>query len=117
MVEELSMARMRILWLLDFLGPTGPCRIARVLGVSAATASGLVDELVRAGLVHRERSSQDRREVDLTLRAKGRRMIARFALRRREKFRRLLSVVGRDDARRLASALATVDDVLAKGLR
>lgn len=113
--EDCSMARMRVLWIIDYRRSATPGEIARVLGVSRPTATGLVDPLVRAGYVRRERSARDRRQVVLTLLPRARRVMADFARRRREKFRRLLRVVDPADARRLAGALATVNEILAKG--
>ncbi len=45
--------------------------LARHLGLTTATVSGLVDKLVRAGLVERGRLVADRRVIPLTLTADG----------------------------------------------
>jgi len=109
------MARMRVLWIIDWKQSTSPGAIAHVLGVSKPTATELVDGLARAGYVSRRPSSRDRRQVVLTLRAKGRAVIAKFARSRREKFQRLALVVDAGDVRRLAEALEAVNAILAKG--
>jgi DNA-binding MarR family transcriptional regulator len=112
---ELSMARMRVLWILNQHKATSPGEVARFLGVSGPTATGLVDQLVRAGYVRRERSPLDRRQVILTLRPTAQRVMDAFARRRRERFEKLLKMVDEADARRLIAALETMNEIFAKG--
>lgn len=109
------MARMRVLWIVNHKGSTTPGEIACILSVSKPTATELVDQCVRAGLLDRRQSAIDRRQVIVTLKPKAHKVITDFAKRRLEKFKRLLSVVHSGDARRLADALETVNDILAKG--
>jgi len=56
---------------LDDLHPTSVFDLARHMGVTASTMSLAVDRLVKGGFVHRGRSDQDRRRVDLRLTAAG----------------------------------------------
>ena len=51
--------------------------VARYLGVSSPTVCASIDELVAAGLVHRQRSERDRRAVELSLTPRGRKVEAR----------------------------------------
>jgi len=113
--DELSMARMRVLLILGHRGTVTPSELARILGISNPTATELAAELVKDGFVRRQPSPSDRRQVHLSLRQAGRRLLGEFARRRREKFARLLRTVEPADARRLAAALEVVNDVLAKG--
>lgn len=109
-----TFAQMRVLWTLEQRGAAGSGELARMIGVTDSTATELVDRLVRGGYVSREESSRDRRQVVLSLRPRGRRMLADFARRRRERFRTLVRVVGPSDLRDLARALETMDRVLGK---
>lgn len=52
--------------------------LARNLHVRMPTATGIVDRLVRAGLVRRSPDSSDRRQVVVTLTAKGQQFIYQF---------------------------------------
>ncbi len=51
--------------------------VARYLGVSAPTVCSNIDQLEAAGLVRRDRSERDRRSVELSLTARGRKVEAR----------------------------------------
>ncbi len=113
--DELSMARMRVLLILGHREPVTPSELARILGIANPTATELAAELVNDGFVRRRHSPRDRRQVHLSLLPAGKRLLAEFARRRREKFARLLRAVEPADARRLAAALEVVNDVLAKG--
>ena len=48
-------------------GRAKPGEIARQVHLSGATITSIVDRLVRAGLVSRERSAEDKRSVDVVL--------------------------------------------------
>lgn len=48
-------------------GRAKPSDIARQVHLSGATITSIVDRLVRAGLVSRERSAEDKRSVDVVL--------------------------------------------------
>ncbi|HYA54840.1 MAG TPA: MarR family transcriptional regulator [Thermoplasmata archaeon] len=52
--------------------------VARYLGVSSPTACANIDQLEEAGLVHRQRSARDRRTVELSLTARGRKVETRL---------------------------------------
>jgi len=51
--------------------------VARYLGVSSPTVCANVDQLEEAGLVRRQRSERDRRAVELSLTARGRKVETR----------------------------------------
>jgi DNA-binding MarR family transcriptional regulator len=56
---------------LDDVATTSLFDLARHMGVTASTMSLTVDRLERGGYVNRERSTEDRRRVDLRLTAAG----------------------------------------------
>lgn len=109
-----TFAQMRVLWVIEMEGASPQGDVARRLGVSNSTMTEVVDRLVRGGYVRREESSRDRRRVVLNLRPRGRSMLADYAKRRRERFEKLASVVGKGDIDRIARALETLNEVLAK---
>lgn len=110
----ITFAQMRILWTLDWKGGMSLGTLARTVGVSNPAATEMVDKLVERGLVKRVHSSDDRRQVVLSLRPGGRRILADFAKRRQERFEKLLRVLERRDRERLVGALEHVNEVLAK---
>jgi len=109
----LTFAQMRVLWTLDGNGHHAtPGEVARSLGVTSSTATGLVERLADGGYIRRTHSTEDRRRVLLQLRPKGRRMMAGFRRLRQSRLRKLLSTLRRDDVRKMSGALAVLNDVL-----
>ncbi|HLY11498.1 MAG TPA: MarR family transcriptional regulator [Planctomycetota bacterium] len=111
----LTFAQMRVLWTLDGNGRFAtPGEIARRLGISSSTATGLVERLAGGGFIRRTHSTEDRRQVLLEIRPKGRRMMAGFRKLRQSRLRRLLGRLRRDDVRKMSGALAVLNDVLSR---
>jgi len=81
-----------IITLPQFLGlsflranPGSPVKaFAATLGLKPSSASGLIDRMVRNGLIRREHSKTDRRVVLLTLKAKGERMVDEIMEQKRQ---------------------------------
>lgn len=76
-LHELSQARFTVLMLLYRVieVPQNPCEIARKAGVTRATMTGLIDGLVREGLVSRKTVETDRRMLEIELSAKGKKFL------------------------------------------
>ncbi|HBZ43423.1 MAG TPA: MarR family transcriptional regulator [Maritimibacter sp.] len=68
----LTAAQFRALQIVGEKGWETPKVIAARMGVSQATITALVDKLVKAGQVSRERSERDRRQTNVTLTGLGR---------------------------------------------
>lgn len=69
--------------------------LAERLDIHPSTATRLCDRLVRKGLVRRDERASDRRETEIALAARGRRLVERVTDRRR---RDLSEIVGRMSA-------------------
>ena len=79
----LTMSQLRVLYMLQ-AGPGTPAgAIAAQLKVRPSTATGIVDRLVRDGLVRRERDDLDRRRVRIWLTERGMRVINELRARNR----------------------------------
>ena len=63
--------------------------LAKRLQVKHHTAVGLVDRLVAEKLVQREKAEDDRRKVQVTLTARGLRVLAKLSTAHREELRRI----------------------------
>lgn len=111
---SVTLAQMRVLWTLERRGGTALGEVARMLCVTNSTATELSDRLVRGGYARRQGEPDDRRRVSLALTPKGRRLLAEFARRRRERFRSILRGLRPTEIRLLASSLAVVDRLLEK---
>jgi DNA-binding MarR family transcriptional regulator len=71
-----------LLWLVKRSPGLSLAELAAEEGISAPAMSGHVDRLERAGLLERERSSDDRRRVGLRLTDEGERLLRRVRARR-----------------------------------
>lgn len=79
----LTMSQLRVLYMLQ-AGPGTPAgAVAAQLKVRPSTATGIVDRLVRDGLVRRERDDLDRRRVRIWLTERGMKVINELRARNR----------------------------------
>src|SRR3954471_11425390 len=89
--------------------------LADQAGVAPPTASRVVGAMVPAGLVARERATDDRRRVDLRITDDGRRRVerkhARITQRRAQVFASLTDGERREATRRLASLADAMDEL------
>lgn len=73
--EELTFAQMSTMGAIHEVGQVSIKELAGLMGVSAPSASVMVDRLVELGAVTREHSRHDRREVCVNLSAEGLRVV------------------------------------------
>ena len=84
--------------------------LARALDASLPSMSGIVDRIEARGLIERDRSSDDRRVVQVRLTQKGRDWLCEMEALRRDKMERVL---GHLDDGRLGRLSAALGDLLA----
>ena len=97
LAQDLTLAQVRTLFLIGHEAPLPMGRIAEILGVSVASASGIVDRLERHGLVARRHRTDDRRVVECVLSDAGRLLIDEMSGRRIEMARQALAVLSPDE--------------------
>jgi len=115
----LTLAQYYLLHPLEDGGSVALCQLADSAGIAAPTATRLVDGLERAGVVRRERSARDRRNVLVSLTAAGRRRLEskhRELARRRQVLYESLEPAERDSSERLLRHLAQIMDQLGDSL-
>lgn len=95
--QDLTLAQIRTLFVIAHEAPLPMGRIADILGVSVASASGIVDRLERHGFVRREHRTDDRRVVECVLSDVGRSLLDEMSGRRIETARRALAVLTADE--------------------
>jgi MarR family transcriptional regulator, organic hydroperoxide resistance regulator len=78
LTSDLTVAQLRILLVLYTEGPSRMSSIASSLGIAVSTATGIVDNLVKKGLVVRGADPEDRRLVICTLSSLGQETINRL---------------------------------------
>jgi DNA-binding MarR family transcriptional regulator len=98
---RLTVQQLRALTVLQLDGPSGAHRLADVLGVSAATVSGIVDRLAAAGMVERRPDPHDRRVRLVATTPRGADAVRELAARE-EPTQHLLARLDLDDLRALA---------------
>jgi DNA-binding MarR family transcriptional regulator len=87
---DLTVAQLRLLLVLHARGPSRMSAIAAELDVALSTATGIVDNLVKKGLVTRQTDPQDRRLVIATLSPGGQELINKLWLSGQFQIERLL---------------------------
>lgn len=115
--EEVTLPQYRALVVLASRGPQGVAALAESLAVTPPTATRMCDRLVRKGLVRRRTSSEDRRQVRLSVTATGRHLVDQITECRRQEIAKLLAGISSEDQlamvelfTRLAEAAGEVPD-------
>jgi DNA-binding MarR family transcriptional regulator len=78
LTSDMTVAQLRVLLVLYSEGPSRMSSIASSIGITVSTATGIVDNLVKKGLVIRGTNPEDRRVVICTLSPQGRETINRL---------------------------------------
>jgi DNA-binding MarR family transcriptional regulator len=91
--SEVTLPQYRALVVLASRGPQRIVDISAELNVNSSTGTRMCERLVRKGLVRRDRSDVDRREVRLTLTADGEYLVNEVTRRRRVELGRLVSAM------------------------
>ena len=112
--DEIGHAQFELLVELAIRGPLHAGELAEVVGASAATVSGMLDNLCAAELVERSRSESDRRLVVVKLTRRGKRKVeARKALWRR-RWEEALEGVDEEELRVASRVLDRIGNVFAE---
>jgi DNA-binding MarR family transcriptional regulator len=105
---ELTMPQLKVLLLLDALGPSRVGALAHELGVKLPTLTGILDRLVEAGLVRREEDPRDRRVVIAQLTPDGAALVERLQQASRVRLERVYARLDPTELRALARLLEAV---------
>lgn len=90
---DITMPQLKVVLLLYMTGSVRMGDIASALGVSLATATGVVDRLVERDIVQRESQPEDRRVVLCRLSEKGQKMIGGLWQLSRDSIKELLGAI------------------------
>ncbi|QXV56769.1 MarR family winged helix-turn-helix transcriptional regulator [Amycolatopsis sp. TNS106] len=85
--------------------PMSPSRLASALHLSASATTAVLDRLERAGHLYRDRSSTDRRKVELRMHDQARRIGAEFFQPLGERYAEAWRDMGEDERRAVARFL------------
>ncbi|MDI3327874.1 MAG: MarR family transcriptional regulator [Alicyclobacillaceae bacterium] len=114
---DLTVPQMWVLRTLHLEGIHSLAELSRKVGMSTSTASGIIDRLVRMGLVDRRRDEADRRVVWLQLSEKGRSLVERVPALHFDYFRSLLEKMPEEDAEGLIRHLRTLLSIIEEETR
>jgi DNA-binding MarR family transcriptional regulator len=103
--DSVTVPQLRVLVLLDTRGPLNLTGVAAGLGVDPSNASRICERLIRAGLLDRQESPDDRRNITLSLTDAGRRLITKVTRHRRTAITRVLRDMDPEDRELVKTAL------------
>ncbi len=89
--------------------------LAKSMHVRMPTATGMVDRLVRDGLVTRSANAEDRRQVTIALTEKGRAFIKEFQKVIRTRWEEVLKSVGPSELKAFYHVILKLREQLTKG--
>jgi DNA-binding MarR family transcriptional regulator len=93
----LTMAQLKSLFFISNQGSTNLGKLAEALRVTPTNMTGIVDRLVKKGLVSRTENSEDRRMLSLRVTAKGEGLVAKLRERRKGYMSEVLSDMNMDE--------------------
>jgi DNA-binding MarR family transcriptional regulator len=103
--STLTMSQLRLLLLLQCGGSTGGQELARAMGVSLATLTGIVDRMVAHGLVTRNEDPRDRRVRRIGLTPEGTRLADSIVTAGTQRLRERLARIAPEDLELVRTAL------------
>lgn len=107
-----TLPQLRVLVLVDLLGPISLGRLATELGIHPSNATRLADRLVAEGLLRREAVAGDRRSQALHLTPDGRAVVERVSAYREEEIRQVLSRIPAAERPRIRAAFDVFVDAV-----
>ena len=103
--DSVTVPQLRALVMVDTKGPLNLAAVAAGLDVNPSNASRICDRLIRAGLLDRQESPDDRRNITLSLTDAGRRLVNKVIKHRRTAITRVLRDMDPDDRELLTTVL------------
>src|SRR5688500_13311535 len=103
--QSISLTHLHILSVVQMDGPLPVSELARVLGISVASATGILSRMEERGLVARTRSAADRRVVRVELAPVGDAALDDIEGQSRDGFRRLLGTLTVDELEKVRAGL------------
>ena len=106
--EGMSPPQFFILRMIAKQGPMTVSQLADMLGVTSGAVTGLTDKLQASGYADRNRSTEDRRGVNISLTEEGKRLVQKMEQQRREV---LHTVMGQLSEKKLSNLVDILNDV------
>ncbi len=97
---------------LDKHGGSKMNELAKVMDVTTAAATGIVDRLVRYGYIVRSYDPKDRRVINISLIQKGSDMVRRIGRQRRDVTREVFGKISKEERENYLAIMLHIRDVL-----
>ena len=110
--SSFSLTEVRVLYEIAHRERTAASELIRDLGIDAGYLSRILRAFHRKGLVAKRTSSDDRRQIDLTLTVKGRREFGKLVMRQRVEVARMLQPLEPKHRLRLLHAMGSIERLL-----
>lgn len=110
--RELSLPQLFLLITLHERGTLTVSALAELLGVTAPSASALIDRMEERGLLGRERDAVDRRVVHVAITEEGHTLLDEMVGMRRDRLRQVLTRMDPDELRHVVGAVQGLRRVL-----
>lgn len=105
---RLTIAQLKSMFFIINQRSTTSGKLATALGVTPANTTGIIDRLVKQGLVSRTEDTQDRRMLLLKVTGKGEELVANLRKRRRDYMSKVLAGLSGDELATLAQGLTSL---------
>jgi len=105
---SLTLAQLKSLFFISSEGNTNVRKLAAALSVTSANVTGIVDRLVKQGLVTRRENPEDRRMLLLQVTDKGRALITDLRERQTSRLSKILDYMSPDEVSTLAQGLSSL---------
>src|SRR6478609_5366843 len=110
--NEMTGAQKRILYFLELKGACNMSRIAKLVGCTVPAATGVVDKLVRAGLVRRESDDNDRRVIRIAITPQGRKALAQLKRIHEQRLEEVLEHLPPEKREELINSFGRIHEIL-----
>jgi DNA-binding MarR family transcriptional regulator len=104
----LSLIHLNVLMHIRAHGAVTMTRLAEMLDVSVASATGIVDRMEKKGVVERRRNDEDRRVVEVHVTQHGEQVLDTMQSERRERLGQLLNDISTEELAALLTGLRAV---------
>jgi DNA-binding MarR family transcriptional regulator len=108
MTLNITLAQLKSLFFIGQQGTTNLSKLAAVLGVTPTNVTGIVDRLVKKGLVKRTECARDRRILLLQTTQEGKELLVRLRERRRDHMSDVLVRMSAGELTSLAQGFASL---------
>ncbi len=114
-ITEISFTQIAILHFLKEQGKCNMTEIAKMFSITTSAATGIVDRMVRSGLLKRMLSRRDRRVINVRLTPKGKKAISTFLKQREKVMVNIFRKISSKEREAYLNTIKKIYNILTKG--